>query len=102
MVKFSILFGALLSLCIKILPAVAALQDIIWLGLGPDDTSFTLRVISTGCTKKDDFSFMIDSENVLKVTRMHPDLCRKKPQAVDFNYSFVELEIKETVYVRLE
>ena len=102
MVKFSILFGVLLSFSTKILPAVAAWQDNIWLGLGPDNTSLILRVISTGCTKKDDFSFVVDRENVLKVTRTHPDLCRKKPQTVDFYYSFAELEIKETVYIRLE
>jgi len=81
---------------------VAGWQSQMWLGIAPDANEVTLRVMSSGCTKKEDFSFLITDESVINIIRVRADKCRAMPKPIEFHYSFIELGISETVYFNIE
>jgi len=77
-------------------------QSQMWLGITPGASAITLRVMSSGCTKKEDFSFSITDEPMISVTRVRADKCRAMPKPIEFHYSFIELGISDTVYFNIE
>ena len=82
-------------------PATGAWKDTLWLGVEPGGDRITLRAISTGCTRKNDFNFEITADSVLNVIRIRPDLCRAKARFVEFGYSFDELGLSDRVYIQV-
>lgn len=88
-----VLFAAYLTISEQVM---ANWQDKIWLGIAPGSDAVTLRVYSSGCTKKEDFEFNLGDDAVVSVRRIRPDRCRAKPQLIDIVYSFSELALPES------
>ena len=52
----------------------------------------TLQVVSSGCTEKSDFKFVVKNDT-LTVMRIKPDHCKAMETMVSFTYSFQEAGI---------
>ena len=50
---------------------------------------FVVTVVSTGCTDKTSFSFIINT-NTIKIERIKKDDCKAMPEAINLVYSFEE------------
>lgn len=61
-----------------------------------DDSGLTLRVASTGCTSRDDFTFYVDrsgSQPAVAFARKKLDLCRRAPTTAALRFSYQELGV---------
>ena len=59
-----------------------------------DATGLTLRVASTGCTTREDFTFYVDRSGpqpAVAFARKRLDLCRRAPTTADVRFSYQEL-----------
>lgn len=64
-------------------------EKLLGLSFSYDKKEITLTVVSTGCTSKADFSFVIN-ENTIKIERTKKDECKAMPEAINLVYSFQE------------
>jgi hypothetical protein len=63
-----------------------------------DATGLTLRVASTGCTTRDDFTFYVDRSGLqpaVAFARKRLDLCRRAPTTAIVRFSYGELGLPE-------
>ncbi|WP_165188862.1 hypothetical protein [Caulobacter soli] len=61
-----------------------------------DASGLTLRVASTGCTKRDDFTFYVDRSGpqpAVAFARKRLDLCRRAPTTTTLRFSYQELGV---------
>ena len=49
-------------------------------------------MVSTGCTQKDDFQFLVKDENIT-IIRKKKDTCKAMPEEVSFTYTLKEAGI---------
>jgi hypothetical protein len=59
-----------------------------------DATGLTLRVASTGCTTRDDFTFYVDrsgAQPAVAFARKRLDVCRRAPTTAAVRFSYQEL-----------
>jgi hypothetical protein len=59
-----------------------------------DATGLTLRVASTGCTTREDFTFYVDRSGpqpAVAFARKRLDLCRREPTTAAVRFSYQEL-----------
>ena len=64
--------------------------------LEADVTGLTLRVASTGCTTRDDFTFYVDRSGpqpAVAFARKRLDLCRRAPTTTAVRFSYQELGV---------
>ncbi len=61
-----------------------------------DATGLTLRVASTGCTTREDFTFYVDRSGAqpsVAFARKRLDLCRRAPTTTALRFSYQELGV---------
>jgi len=61
-----------------------------------DATGLTLKVASTGCTTRDDFTFYVDRSGpqpTVAFARKRLDLCKRAPTTADVRFSYQELGV---------
>jgi len=61
-----------------------------------DATGLTLRVASTGCTTREDFTFYVDRSGpqpAVAFARKRLDLCRRAPTTTTVRFSYQELGV---------
>ncbi len=61
-----------------------------------DASGLALRVASTGCTTRDDFTFYVDrsgSQPAIAFARKRLDLCRRAPTTAMLRFSYEELGV---------
>ncbi len=78
-----------------------SVKEALWLGLSSQVRTITLRVTSTGCTRKEDFVFEQDSDGVINVKRTRKDRCKKRAEIVEFEFSVSELSLRQPMYLKL-
>lgn len=64
--------------------------------LEADATGLTLKVASTGCTTRDDFTFYVDRSGpqpTVAFARKRLDLCRRARTTADVRFSYQELGV---------
>ena len=64
--------------------------------LEADATGLTLRVASSGCTTRDDFTFYVDrsgAQPAVAFARKRLDLCRRAPTTAALRFSYQELGV---------
>ena len=69
---------------------------------GPD--GLTLRVASSGCTRKEDFAFYVDraaKPPTVAFARKRVDICKAAPNLVEVGFSYDELGLAGAGTVRL-
>ena len=62
-----------------------------------NDKGVVLTVLSSGCTKKTDFSFIFTEDAGFTVKRLRRDRCRAKTRPLKLFFGFDELGLKQTV-----
>ena len=67
-------------------------ENLLGLFFNYEKKEVTITVVSTGCTSKPDFSFIVNN-NTLKIERIKKDECKAMPDAVNLIYSFEETGI---------
>ena len=74
------------------------IQSAVLHGFTLGEDTVTISVSSCGCTREDDFSFMVERESggVRRVTvlRLEPDFCEAVPIEVQFEYSRADAKLK--------
>jgi heat shock protein HslJ len=62
-------------------------------GLVFNETTATIKVASTGCTKKEDFELRLQKSEppILTIIRVKPDLCEAGPHSIDIVFSLKEI-----------
>ncbi|MDJ0594889.1 MAG: hypothetical protein QNJ72_33750 [Pleurocapsa sp. MO_226.B13] len=62
-------------------------------GLVLTETTATIKVTSTGCTKKEDFQLRLQKSEppILSIIRVKPDLCKAAPHSIDVVFSLKEI-----------
>lgn len=69
-------------------------EKLLGLSLNYDKKEITVTVVSTGCTTKADFSFVVNA-NTIKIERNKKDECKAMPEAINLVYSFRESGISD-------
>lgn len=64
-------------------------EKLLGLSFSYDKKEITITVVSTGCTAKPDFSFIING-NTIKIERIKKDECKAMPEAINLVYTFQE------------
>lgn len=67
-------------------------EKLLGLSLNYDKKEITVTVVSTGCTRKVDFSFVVNA-NTITIQRLKKDDCKAMPEAINLVYSFQESRI---------
>jgi hypothetical protein len=82
--------------------AAAAEQPEVLLGVSMDFDrgQITLEVVSSGCTKQEDFRFEFSS-NVLTMIRKERDSCKAMPTKVGFTYPLKKIGINPNAPFRI-
>ena len=65
-------------------------------GLQVDASGLTLTVASTGCTRREDFTFYVDrsaAQPTVAFARKRLDLCRRTPTTAVLRFSYQELGV---------
>ncbi len=62
-------------------------------GLVLTETTVTIKVTSTGCTKKEDFQLRLQKSEppILTIIRVKPDPCKAAPHSIDIVFSLKEI-----------
>lgn len=66
--------------------------------------SVTIRVMSTGCTRKQSIAFFtrpVDGRQAVTFVRLKPDLCEAAPSPVDLSWTFEELDLPKGASVEV-
>lgn len=64
-------------------------EKLLGIAFNYDSKEIVVTVISTGCTVKADFSFIVNS-NTIKIERIKKDECKAMPEAINLVYTFQE------------
>lgn len=64
-------------------------EKLIGLSLNYDKKEITVLVVSTGCTGKADFFFVVNA-NTIRIDRTKKDECKAMPEAINLVYTFQE------------
>jgi len=67
-------------------------ENLLGVSLNFDKKEITIKVVSTGCTSKDDFQFLV-KENIVTVVRKKKDSCKAMPEEVSFTFTLKEAGI---------
>lgn len=67
-------------------------ETLLGFSLNFDKKEITIKVVSTGCTSKDDFQFLVKDENIT-IIRKKKDTCKAMPEEVSFTYNLKEAGI---------
>lgn len=71
-------------------------EDILGLSLDYEKKEINLVLVSKGCTRINDISFLVNNDE-LTVKRNRKDECKAMPEAVSFTFSFAEAGINPDV-----
>lgn len=73
-------------------PASETLENLLGFSTDFDHETLTLKVASSGCTKKEDFR-LVFTNDVLTVYRKKADDCKRMPEAVEFAFPLKQIGI---------
>ncbi len=59
------------------------------------DKGIVLTVLSSGCTKKADFSILVGDDASITIKRLRRDRCRAKARPIELHFSFEELGLEQ-------
>ena len=64
-------------------------EKLLGLSLNYDKKEIIVTIVSTGCTRKADFSFVVNA-NTIRIERSKKDECKAMPEAINLVYTFKE------------
>ena len=67
-------------------------ETLLGVSMNFDKKEITIKVVTTGCTQKDDFQFLVKDENIT-IIRKKKDSCKAMPEEVSFTYTLKEAGI---------
>ena len=67
-------------------------ENLLGISLNFDKKEITIKVVSSGCTQKSDFSFLV-KDNTITVIRNKRDECKAEPEEISLTYSLKEAGI---------
>jgi len=67
-------------------------EKLLGISLNFDKKEITIKVVSSGCTQKNDFSFMV-KDDTITVIRNKRDECKAMPEEISLTYSLKEAGI---------
>jgi hypothetical protein len=66
--------------------------------LSHQDNGIVLTVLSSGCTKKADFSILVGDDASITIKRLRRDRCRAKARPIELHFSFEELGLEQPLH----
>ena len=69
-------------------------ENLLGISFNFDKSEITIKVVTTGCTQKDDFTIEF-KDNKLTVIRKKRDTCKMMPSETSFTYSIKEFGINQ-------
>lgn len=67
-------------------------EDLLGISLDFEKSAVTIQVVSSGCTKKDDFAFEMKGDQ-LTILRKQRDECKRMPEKVSLTFTLKEAGI---------